>query len=113
MLEIVYKCNKEGINEKCVKNDNGDFIGIDSGKTYPKVGHYSCTKILGKVIKIDQKNLTGMFHLGLDSLEYEKKKKFIGCIMTFREAHMFGNIKVYQSYETGEYFSQNELEIIQ
>lgn len=45
--------------------------------------------------------------------EYTKKKKYIGAIVTVREAHYAGKYKVYFCLELGEYFSNTELKIIQ
>jgi hypothetical protein len=115
-LYTVWKNNCRGIEEKCLLTDEGHYIGQDTGIFYSNDEHYHNDQITAKIVKIEDENNTGMLHLADDS-EFEedyrlRKTNFIGCIATFEEAHYYGDIKVYRCLELGEYFSQNELEIL-
>lgn len=111
-MEIVWKSNGSGINERCVVNDNGDFVGVKTGTVYSKETHYCSDKIKAKVVRVDDKQLNGMIHLEPGSEQHIRKQNFIGCTLTFRKAHFFGDIQVYHCFETEEYFNQNELEVL-
>lgn len=111
-LEYVWSKTNVGVGEKCLKNEAGDFIGVETGTLYSQEGYYASDKLKGIVRSVDEKQLNGMIHL--DPLEetWKNKYNFIGCKMSFRKAHLYGNLQIYQSFETGEYFNQNELEIL-
>lgn len=118
-LYTVWTNNKTNIGQKCVKNDNGDFIGATTGDTYSKKEHYSSDQIRAKISKIDVNNLTGMYHLapeveGGEQNRSEWKSRFIGCEVTVEAAHYCGNHKVYRCLELGgEYFSDMELTLLE
>jgi len=109
-----------GVNEKCLITDNGDYVGLKTGKKYLKGDHYHSFQIIGKIITVDEINSTGMYHFDgewSDKGEENKKsfkEKYIGCIVTLERAHFFGDIQVYRCLElNNEYFSDKEIEIIE
>ena len=116
----VYKNNCVGINEQCLKNTDGDFIGIKTGNVYEGCEHYSRPQLLAKIISADDDNKTGMYHLysGLwDDKEHEEnrrgwKSKYAGCVVTVEQAHYADGLPVYICLELGEYFSGNEIELL-
>lgn len=115
-IYTVWQNNSTGIGEKCLKNENGHFIGIETGDTYDKNAHYSSQQILAKIISVDINNRTGMYHLYADSSHLENrhdwKSKYIGCFVTVEAAHWCDDIKVYRCLELDEYFTSGELEIL-
>lgn len=110
-LEIVWN-NSIGVGERCIKNDSGDFVGVETYQIYSKDNHYASEKLRAIIRRVDDKQQNGMLHLDPQEDIYKRKYNFVGCEMTFREAHLYRGLKVYQSYETGEYYNQNELEVL-
>lgn len=110
-LYNIWSNKRRGISERCLIKDNGDYIGQNTGEIYLKENHYHSSKIKGKIVKIDKVNNTGMLHL--DEAMVNRKGKYIGCVATFERAHYFGNIQVYRCLELKEYFTQNEIEILE
>src|SRR5690606_35585710 len=86
---------KGGVDEKCVRNDKGDYVGVNTGTIYPSKTHYHSDTFLAKVIAIDENQENGMYHLdpkdkhGIECIKV--KRNFIGCTMPFREAHSYGD----------------------
>lgn len=112
----VWDKTSTGINERCYMKDNGDYIGIDTGRLYKKDnGYYHSKQHIGVIKKIDEENMTGMYHLSEDSeFDYksQKMKKYMGCVVTLESAHSFNKIKVYRCIELDEYVTSNEVEIL-
>ena len=116
----VYKNNCFGINEQCLKNTDGDFIGIKTGDIYKGSEHYSRPQLLAKIISADNDNETGMYHLysgvwGEEGHEENKKswkRKYIGCIVTVEKAHYADELPIYLCLELEDYFSGNEIELL-
>lgn len=110
-----------GVNEKCLRTTSGDYIGIETGKFYSKKLHYHSRLYRGKIIGADDKNQTGMYHLydDPDLSDYKDgenrinwKRKYLGALVTVREAHSAGEHIIYYCLELDEYFSDNEIEIL-
>lgn len=105
-----------GIKEQCVINENGDYVGINSGMVYDKMMYYHSHVFLAKVISVDKKQKNGMIHLDPKDQEgikrINRKHSFIGCILPFRNAHLYGKHKVYQCTLTHEYYNDLEIELI-
>lgn len=111
-LNIIFANNRVGVNELCLINASGDFVGVETGKIYSRLSHYKPDSFLARVIKVDMDQDNGMIHLEPNSDHHIKKFNYIGCIMNFIVAHYYGEDKIYLSIETSEYFSEKELEII-
>jgi hypothetical protein len=105
--------------QKCLINDNGDYVGILTGDVYPKSWHYHSRQFHAKIIAADEDNNTGMYHLDAcwndnnETNDKSFKHKFIGCEVTVEAAHMCGKAKVYRCLELDEYFSDTELELLE
>lgn len=105
-----------GLNEQCVLRNDGNYIGIETGTIYDKEEHYHSDMLYAEVVSVEDRQLNGMIHLdpGVEDNEYiTKKRNFIGCIMPFRKAHFYGNIRCYSCITTGEVYNQNELRILE
>ena len=118
-LYIVWTKLSSGINEKCLLREDGNYIGVETGKLYSiKDGYYTSKLYKAKIKNVDNINKTGMYHLyeGWDENTEENnksfKQKFIGCFITVREAHYADDLKIYQCLELNEYFSEDEIEIL-
>lgn len=117
----VWKLNSTGINEKCLLNTDGDYVGIETGNVYLKDSHYASKQMKAKIVSVDSENKTGMYHLYSelwDDPEVQEdnrsswKKKFVGCLVTVESSHYFGDLTIYRCLELCEYFSSNEIEIL-
>jgi hypothetical protein len=120
-LYTVWANNHTGINEACLMDCNGNYVGIETGTTYSKDKYYSSEQLTAKIISVDNTNKTGMLHLyaecysNSDAHEDNKaswKRKFINCIVTIEQAHYVDALPIYRCLELNEYFSGDELEII-
>ena len=100
------------LDEKCLLNDQGDYIGCKTGNTYFSESHKHSKKFKAKITHIDTLDNTGMVHLSEKSA-IERKAKFKGCYVTVEKAHRMGDILVYRCMENGDYYSQSEIEIIE
>lgn len=89
-----------GVNEKCLRTTSGDYIGIETGKFYSKRTHYHSRLYRGKIIGADGENRINW------------KRKYLGALVTVREAHSAGEHIIYYCLELDEYFSDNEIEIL-
>lgn len=121
-LYTVWNNNLTGIrpSQKCLKNSDGDFVGIETGNVYQATTHYASEQYTARIKAVDEINETGMYHLDAewsdDGEENAKslKSKFVGCIVTVEAAHMAGERKIYRCLELdGEYFSDTELELLE
>ena len=106
-----------GVNEKCLMDTNGDYVGINTGTLYLKnEGHYHSKQHIGVIKGIDKIDNTGMIHLdnGGEGLTDKQKKleKFIGCYVTLESAHYFGYVEVFRCLELNDYVSSNEVDIL-
>lgn len=109
-----------GINEKCFMTDRGHYIGVETGTFYEKKFHYHSPNFKARIVNVDDENLTGMYHLSEGELfpdaeenEATWKRKYLGAIITVREAHWAGKHRIYHCIELDEYFSDKELEILE
>jgi hypothetical protein len=109
-----------GVGEKCLMTDKGHYVGVESGKFYEKKFHYHSPNLKARVVNVDGENLTGMYHLSEGELfpdaeenEATWKRKYLGAIITVREAHWAGEHRIYRCIELDEYFSDRELEILE
>lgn len=115
-LYTVWTNGRIGVREKCLLNQDGDYIGIETGNRYDQKDHYHSSQIKGKIISVDDENLTGMYHLfeGWNSNDENKKstkRKYIGCYVTLEEAHYADGLRIFRCLEVDEYFSENEVAI--
>jgi hypothetical protein len=114
----VWKNNYTGINEKCLMNEDGNYIGIKTGDKYLKSEHYHSQQLKAQIISVDESNQTGMIHLYKEANEIGENKKswkeqYIGCYITVEKAHWCGDIQVYRCLELGDYWSSNEIKILE
>ncbi len=109
-----------GVGEKCLMTSTGDYVGIKTGKFYPKRFHYHSRLYRGRIKGIDDENKTGMYHLydDPDVSNYKDgenragwKRNYIGAIVTVRVAHSAGKHIIYYCLELDEYFSDDEIQI--
>lgn len=106
-----------GVGEKCLRKENGDYVGVTSGRIYPAADHRHSERKNAQIIAADRQNLTGMAHLwtkdaGGWANRFEWKSKFIGCFVTVESAHKYQDLLVYRCRELDEYFSEKELKIL-
>lgn len=119
-LYIVWTKNGSGINEKCLLREDGNYVGVETGELYSiKDGYYASKLYNAKIKSVDDINKTGMYHLyeGYSNNTEENnksfKQKFINCFITVREAHYADDVKVYQCLELDEYFSEDEIDLVE
>lgn len=140
MPERGYDWSNQGVNEKCLIRENGDYIGLETGKVYEKENFHHSKQFRAKIVAVENDNNTGIYHLDKDFRKhfgYEKidksisnrleqldietsennkyswKIKYIGCYVTIEKAHFYGNVEVYRCKELGDYWTSNEIEIIE
>lgn len=118
-LYIVWTKNSTGINEKCLLREDGDYIGVETGSLYSvKDGYYASKLYKAKIKSVDNINKTGMYHLYEsrdDDIEENKKtfkQNYMNCFITVKEAHYVDELKIYFCLELNEYFSEDEIEIL-
>jgi len=120
LLYTVWKDNTLGIKERCIMNQNGNYVGIKTGKTYSNLEYSASKQYAAQIVDVDSINNTGMYHLN-EGWEFEGrieenkkswKQKFIGCFVTIEKAHIYGELIVYRCLELNEYFSSNEIKIL-
>lgn len=106
-----------GINEKAYISEN-EYIGKETQNKYPFDQYYHSEQFLAKVKSIDDRNLTGMYHLceeWSDNSEENAqtlKNSLFGKELIVERAHCAGERPVYRSvYPVHEYWSDLELEI--
>jgi len=115
----VYKNNWTGVPEDCLMTTSGDYIGIETGTFYSKNEHYHSPMVKAKIKSPDDKNKTGMYHLctELSALKEENnvsyKRKYVGSIVTLKAAHWAGKHRIYYCMELKEFFSDDEIEILE
>lgn len=108
---IIWEDGYKGVDENACINQDGDFIGLKTGKFYPKEKFKKSETLKAIVKTCEDGSNTGMMHLSEES-NNAIRKAFIGCELTFRRAHNFGNIAVYHCLENKDYYTQNELQIL-
>lgn len=113
-LHTVVKSNGLAIilDEQCLINNNGDYVGCKTGNIYSQKEHMHKEKYKGKIVHIDTFNMTGMIHLS-EQIYRDIKAKFLGCKVTLEKAHLCGELTIYRCLENGEYYSENEVEVEQ
>ena len=102
-----------GINEEALDTDRDYFIGIDTGKKYSKSDYYISEYYKAIIKNVDKKNKTGMCHLYKDKNRVSFKKKYLNSIVSVRKAHFMGKHTIYYCHELNEYFSDDEIEILE
>lgn len=104
------------VNESCVINKNGDYVGLKTGNVYDKMMYYHSEVFMALVVCVDKKQLNGMIHLDPEDKDgikaINRKHSFIGCVLPFRKAHLYGEHQVYQCILTHEYFNDLEIKLI-
>lgn len=108
------------LNEKCLWNVGGYYVGLETGKKYITTTHRHCPQLQAIIRAVDTDNQTGMLHLNpgtpqdADPQENRTdwKTRYVGCRVTVEEAHFYGDKKVFRCLELKEYFSEDELEIL-
>mgnify|MGYP006924683345 CR=1 FL=1 len=98
-------------------NEQGDYVGIKTGRIYGKRYHYHSEQLKSKIVAVDDANKTGMYHLYGEDNEREDnkiswKRKYVGCIVTVERAHYADGLEVFRCNELGEYFTENEIELM-
>jgi hypothetical protein len=115
----VWTKNSTGVGEDCLMTTSGDYIGLKTGTFYSKKDHHHSSMVKAKIISVDDKNETGMYHLYKDFSDLDEennvsyKRKYIGAIVTLKAARWNGKHRVYYCMELHEFFSDNEIEIIE
>ena len=121
MSALAVSKNSVFLNEKCLWNASGCYVGVKTGTRYPVGTHRHCPQLQAVICGVDMANQTGMLHLhpgtegDADPQENRRswKEQFIGCLVTVEEAHFYGDKTVYRVLELGgEYFSSDELKIL-
>jgi len=114
----VWNNNKTGLNEECLRNENGNYIGIKTGTIYDCHVHYHSQQYEAIIISVDETNMTGMYHLYKElndnNNENNKKwkRKFIGCYVTVEKTHWCGEKQIYRCLELGDYWSSDEIKLL-
>ena len=118
-LYIIWNKNSVGINEKCLLREDGNYIGVETGKLYGiKEGYYASKLYNAKIKSVDDINRTGMYHLyeywhnGMEENKKTFKQNYMNCFITVKEAHYVDELKIYFCLELNEYFSEDEIEIL-
>jgi hypothetical protein len=110
----VYRNNWTGIGEDCLMTTSEDYIGLNTGNFYSRKDHYSCPMVKAKIKATDDKNKTGMYHLSeQEENKVSYKRKYIGAIVTLKAAHWAGKHRIYYCMELKEFFSDDEIEILE
>jgi hypothetical protein len=111
LSHIGFEFSNQGVDEKCLMDDNEDYFGIKTGNIYSKEEFYHSDQWNAKIVAVDNENKTAMYHLEEDNRK-DWKSKFIGCFVTLEKAHFADSVQVYRCLElNGEYFSEFEVEI--
>lgn len=114
----VWTKNYTSVDEKCLRNIDGDYIGIQTGTKYSVENHYHSEQLKAQIVAVDSVNQTGMIHLyGESKTDGDEnrqfwKSKYIGCYVTVERAHYFGELTVYRCLELGDYWSSNEIKLL-
>jgi len=117
-LVTVWKKNSFGVSEKCFIGEN-EYVGEKTNQRYSFTdGYYHSPQYLATVKSVDDRNLTGMFHLcgewSDDSEENAKSKKggLVDSELIVEPAHWAGERRIYRSvYPVFEYWSDLEIEV--
>jgi len=110
----VYTNKWIGVREDCLMTTSGDYIGLDTGTFYSKKDHYHSPMVKAKIKSADDENKTGMHHLSeKEENNISYKRKYIGAIVTLKAAHWAGKHRIYYCMELKEFFSDDEIEIIE
>lgn len=95
-----------------------DSLGSDQQTILPFETHYHSPQYLAKVKSVDNRNLTGMYHLceewSDDSEENAKtlKESLVGSELIVEPAHWADERRIYRSvYPVFEYWSDLEIEV--
>ena len=117
-IYTVWTNKRVGVGEKCLMRDNGDYIGLETGTVFPAGEHYHSEQFKGRIVGVDEKNLTGMYHLDEEWSDKSEenahsfKERFLGCEVTLERAHSADGLQIYRCMELGEYFSEKEVEVL-
>ena len=111
---------KGGLDEKCLWSTKGYYVGLKTGTHYAAADYYHSPQLRAIIRAVDATNQTGMYHLDEHWQEEDKKddnrakwkQQFVGCLVTVENAHNCGDRTIYRCLELDEYFSANELELI-
>lgn len=116
-LVTVWNKRSFGVNEKCTITDNG-YLGEKTNTIYSFDTHYHSEQFHAKVRSVDERNLTGMYHLyegwedGSEENEKTLKTGLVGTDIIVEQAHYAGERTVYRSvFPVCEYWTDLEIEI--
>lgn len=117
-LYTVWEKGYIGVNEKCLKNTDGNYIGVKTGNKYNSKTHCHSKQYKALIVAVDDENKTGMYHLykELSNMNEENNKswksQYIGCYVTVEKAHWCGDVQIYRCLELEEYFSDSEIKLL-
>lgn len=115
----IYASSGIGVSENCLMTASRGYIGIKTGHFYSPDDYYHSPLIKARIKEIDDQNKTGMYHLYKEFSDLNEennisqKEKYINAIVTLREAHWMGKHRIYYCIELEEFFSDDEIEILQ
>jgi hypothetical protein len=121
----VWKKNGFGVGKGIIV-ENGYSCKITSSLGFlenvilPSADYYHSEQFIAKVKSVDDRNLTGMFHLyeewsdNADENAQSLKLGLVGTELIVEAAHWSGDRRIYRSvYPEHEYWSDLEIEIIE
>jgi hypothetical protein len=117
-LYTVFAKKGFGVNNPCLMDDNGDYIELKSGLKHSKNDYYHRKQFKAKIVSVDNINQTGMYHLSKgwdddnEENNFSKKSSYLNCFITVEEAHYNGGKRIFNCLELKEYFSEDEIELI-
>lgn len=115
----LWKKNGTGINEEALDTNQDYYIGIDSGIKYDKSNYYISKYNKARIKSVDEINKTGMYYLYAEINDEEDennsafKSKYVNAIISVKRAHYVDEHTIYYCHELSEYFSDDELEILE
>ena len=118
-IYAAWQKNGTGIKEDVLDTDLDYYIGVKTGTKYPKNEYHISKYYKAKIINVDKENKTGMYHLYKEWNDNDEennisyKSKYIGAIVTVSKAHYCGEHTVYYCTELQEYFSDDEIKILE
>lgn len=115
----LWKNNGTGMNEEVLDTSANYYIGVDTGIRYSKKEYYISEYKKARIKSVDEINKTGMYHLYAELNDEEDennsafKLKYINAIVSVKRAHYADDKPVYYCHELKEYFSEDEIELLE
>jgi hypothetical protein len=115
----LWKNNCTGIKEEALDTNQDYYIGIDTGTKYSKKEYYISNYKKARIKSVDEINKTGMYHLYAEINDEEDennsafKLKYVNAIVSVKQSHYSGEHIIYYCHELSEYFSDDEIEILE